>query len=203
MEMVWTLRPEQPGDYGQVEQLTREAFWNVYKPGCDEHLIAHRLRTSPLFVPQLDLVALDGKKIVGNIMYSRANIVDDSGGNTEVLVFGPLSVLPEYQGRGVGSLLVRRSLELARELGYRAVCIFGHPAYYRRFGFRPASFFHILPPDGNPTDTFQAMELQPAGLQGITGWFAEDPVFSVDPEELEEFDRRFPPKEKRVTDSQL
>lgn len=201
--MEWTLRQEQPGDYSEVEHLTREAFWDVYKPGCDEHLIAHRLRSSPLFVPRLDLVALEGDKIVGNIMYSRANVMDDSGGNTEVLVFGPLSVLPEYQGRGIGSLLVRRSMELAREMGFRGICIFGSPAYYRRFGFVPAARFHILPPDGNPMDAFQAVELAPGGLEGVTGWFAEDPVFTADPDEVEEFDRRFPPKEKHVTDTQL
>ena len=83
--MEWTLRREEPGDYDEVEHLTRDAFWDVYKPGCDEHLVAHRLRTSPRFVPQLDLVALDGERIVGNIMYSRASIMDDSGGNTEEL----------------------------------------------------------------------------------------------------------------------
>lgn len=201
--MEWTLRREEPGDYDEVEHLTRDAFWDVYKPGCDEHLVAHRLRTSPRFVPQLDLVALDGERIVGNIMYSRASIMDDSGGNTEVLVFGPLSVLPDYQGRGIGSLLVRHSLDLAREMGFRAVCIFGHPAYYSRFGFVPAGRFHILPPDGEPIDAFQAIELAPGALEGITGWFAEDPVFSVDPEDLEAFDRHFPPREKHVTDSQL
>ncbi len=199
----WIIRQEQPGDYVQVEHLIREAFWDVYKPGCDEHFIAHRLRNCPLFVPQLDLVALDGDKVVGNILYSRASIVDDSGGNTEVLIFGPLSVQPAYQGRGIGSLLVRRSLEKARELGFRAVCVFGDPAYYRRFGFEPAAHFHLLPPDGTPTNAFQAIELVPDGLKGAAGWLLFSPAFSVDPSELEDFDSRFPPKEKHITSTQL
>jgi len=131
--MKTSIRTEEDKDHLQVENLTREAFWNLYKPGCDEHLLVHNLRKSPAFVAELCLVACEGEKIVGNIVYSKAKVIGE-GGEFEVLCMGPLSVLPELQKRGTGSLLMRHSIDKARELGYTALIIFGDPGYYRRFG---------------------------------------------------------------------
>ncbi len=196
------IRPECPEDFRAVEELTRDAFWNLHVPGCDEHLVAHNLRASAMFIPELSFVALRGGRVVGNIMYSRAEIVDDSGAVRGVLTFGPLSVSPEQQRSGVGSALVVHSLEAARRLGYGGVVIFGDPAYYSRFGFRAAREFGIYSGDGVFPVAHQALELYEGGLDGVKGRFREDRAFRVDPHELELFEQSFPPKEKFVTESQ-
>lgn len=191
------IRQERPEDHREVEHLTREAFWNVYRPGCVEHLIAHQLRKSDGFVPDLDLVAVKNGEIVGNILYSRA-VIEDDNGNTEVLCFGPLSVHPAHQRQGTGTALVRASLDKARELGYRAVVILGDPAYYYRFGFVAARTYGITMEDGSTPDELLALELTGDALGGVSGRFLTDAAFSVEPAALEAFDAAFPPKEKHA-----
>lgn len=197
------IRLEKESDYNEVESLTREAFWDLYQPGCDEHLLARKLRTVKAFIPELDFVAELDRQIVGNIMYSKANVIDERGLEHEVLTFGPLSVLPSHQKLGVGSLLIKHTRKLAEEMGFKAIVIFGNPAYYHRFGFVNAERFHITTSDGANLEPFMALELYEGALQGITGRFYEDAVFKIDQAELESFDRGFPHKEKHVTATQL
>ncbi|MFV0497157.1 MAG: GNAT family N-acetyltransferase [Candidatus Fimivivens sp.] len=197
------IRPESKRDYRAVEHLTRDAFWDVYKPGCDEHLIAHNLRYSKAFLPQLDYVAVHNDRIVGNIMYSVARIIDNNRCVYPVLTFGPLSVSPDYQGQGVGATLVRHTLAIAKKIEYPAVIIFGNPAFYSRFGFVNAKEFGISTSDGANFDPFMAIEGHEHSLKGITGRFYPDDVFYIDPAELAEFEKDFPYREKHVTDTQL
>lgn len=194
--MKLTIRLETPEDYRAVEELTREAFWGCMEhPTCDgEHLIVHRLRGLPAFVPELDFVAEAEGKIVGHVIYSRAKIVAADGREEGVLTFGPLSVLPGYQKKGVGSALMRHSIARARELGYRAILIYGHPDYYPRFGFQRAARYGVTTPKGDSFDSLMAMELYDGALDGLSGKFYEDEVFQVSPKEIEEFDKTFPPK---------
>ncbi|WMJ82690.1 GNAT family N-acetyltransferase [Oscillospiraceae bacterium LTW-04] len=124
------IRPEAEQDYRVVEHLTRDAFWDVYKPGCDEHLLAHNLRYSKAFLPELDYVAVQDDCVVGNIMYSVAQVIDSDGRAHPVLTFGPLSVSPDCQRQGVGAALVHHTLAIAKKTEYPAVIIFGNPAYY-------------------------------------------------------------------------
>lgn len=192
-----TIRQENAEDYRIVEELTREAFWgNIDHPTCDgEHLLVHKLRTRSAYVPELDFVAeLDGS-IVGHIIYSLAKVVASDGKETEVLNFGPLSVLPAYRKRGIGAALMRHSIAKAEKLGYRAIIFYGHPDYYPRFGFRRASRYGITGMDGSSRDSLMAMELYDGALDGITGRYAEDDVYEVDAEEMAEFEKTFPPKE--------
>ena len=197
------LRRETETDHEEVENLTREAFWDIFKPGCDEHLLVHKVRKVPAFVPELDFVAVEDGRIVGNIIYSQAKVVGGDGNAHEVVTFGPVSVLPSFQRRGIGSALIEQTMKLAREMGFRAIVIFGHPAYYSRFGFENAERFGITTADGTNFDAFMALELREGGLEGVTGRFYEDPVFRMDKDEVEAFDRRFPHKEKHVTDTQF
>jgi predicted N-acetyltransferase YhbS len=201
--MPITIRPEKPEDYRETEVLTREAFWDVYKPGCDEHLVAHKLRKIPAFVEELDLVACEGERIVGNIMYTRARVLGPEGEVNEVLCLGPVSVLPDRQGKGIGGRLIRESLARATELGFNGVFLMGNPAYYSRFGFRKAEEFGVLASDGKSHDYFMGQELAPGRLKGVSGSFFEDEGFHVDAGELEEFEKLFPHKEKHVTPTQL
>ncbi len=192
-----TIRLETPTDYRTVEELTREAFWGCMDhPTCDgEHLIVHKLRSSSAFVPELDFVAETEGQLVGNIIYSKSKIIAGDGRETEVLTFGPLSVLPAYKKMGIGSALLRCSIARAKELGYRAIIIYGHPDYYPRFGFRRAGEYGITTPQGTSFDALMALELYDGALDGISGKFYEDKVFEIAPEEIEEFDKRFPPKD--------
>ena len=190
------LRPEGPADFRAVEELTRNAFWNHHAPGCDEHYLAHILRESSDFVPELDYVAVHAGKVVGNIMYTRAKIVLDRGGEREVLCFGPLAVDPAFQGRGVGGALIERTKTLARELGYKAFLIFGDPEYYSRFGFVPAERYGVGTSWGVYIISLQALELQPGALEDCEGYFEESRDYQIDPEASAAFDKGFPPKEK-------
>ena len=190
------LRPEGPADFRAVEELTRNAFWNHHAPGCDEHYLAHILRESSDFVPELDYVAVHDGKVVGSIMYTRAKIVLDRGGEREVLCFGPLAVDPAFQGRGVGGALIERTKTLARELGYKAILIFGDPEYYSRFGFVPAERYGVGTSWGVYIISLQALELQPGALEDCEGYFEESGDYQIDPEASAAFDKGFPPKEK-------
>jgi predicted N-acetyltransferase YhbS len=194
--------PEEPKDYRAVEEITREAFWNLHVPGCDEHLLAHNLRGCAAFVPELDFVAEAGGEIAGNIMYCRAKVAEDNGCERDVLTFGPVSVMPRLQKRGIGAALIRHSLKAAAGMGFTAVLIYGDPGYYCRFGFKPAEVFGIRTSEGRFHPALQALELAPGALCGAAGRFFEGEAYHVDPAELEAFDSTFPPKEKLVTESQ-
>ena len=198
-----SIRLEEEDDYRPVESLTREAFWNLYKPGCNEHLLVHKIRKVPAFVKELSLVACDGDKIVGNIIYSKAKVINGENKEFEVLCIGPIGVLPAYQKQGIGSLLMNHSLEKAKQLGYKAIIIFGNPDYYHRFGFVDARECGIQTAWGENFSAFMALELYKGSLNGISGKFYADKVFKIDEDELEIFEKEFPPREKRVTDTQL
>lgn len=191
------LRLEEPKDYKEVENLTREAFWNVYIPGCDEHYIIHIMRKSDAFIKELDIVAELGDKIVGNIVYSKVKILcDDKTSYNDVICFGPISVLPEFQNRGVGGRLIEHSKEVARKLGYRGILIYGDPDYYKRYGFVPAENYEIGTPDDMYSAPLQAFELYNGALKNCKGRFFEDGIFEVDREKADEFEEGFPKKEK-------
>lgn len=196
------IRLERPEEWRAVEELTREAFWNVHVPGCDEHYLVHLLRGLPSFIPELDFVAISDGQLVGNIMYSKGYIENAEGSRREVILFGPLSVLPSCQHKGIGSALIRHSAAVAKELGYGAIMIYGDPLYYGRFGFRPASDYGITPPDGQPHPALQAWALTEEALAGASGRFYEDAAFEIEKEAAEAYDRRFPPKEKGYAPSQ-
>ena len=190
-----TIRPEEREDHRENENVTREAFWNIHKPGCDEHLLLHNLRNSPAFIGELDLVACAGGQIVGNCVCTRAKIVNKQNEHV-VLCLGPLSVLPDFQNKGIGSALMNHTLCVARETGYAGIILYGNPEYYHRFGFRDAATYGITTADGQNFDAFMALELREYGFGGVHGAFLEDPAFAVDKAELEEFERGFALKEK-------
>lgn len=197
-----TIRPERENEYRIVEELTREAFWNLYAPGASEHFLLHCLRKSPSFIKELDLVALHDAQIVGNIVYSLSMVREESGKEHEVITFGPVSVHPALQGKGIGSALIRHSQKVAADLGYKAVLICGHPDYYCRFGFECGKKYGIATSDGSYLKALMAMELYDGALRGINGRFFEDPAFACNEAEVAAFDALFPKKEKAVTESQ-
>jgi predicted N-acetyltransferase YhbS len=196
-----SVRLEEEKDYKRVEYLTREAFWDLYRPGCNEHLIVHKIRKVPAFVKELSYVACDDNNVIGSIIYSKAQVINGENCEFEVLCMGPIGVLPLFQGKGIGSLLMNTTIEKARELRFSAIVIFGDPRYYRQFGFVNASNYGITTPSGENFDAFMALELFEGALGGITGKYYEDHVFGIEDEELETFEKEFPHKEKHITDT--
>ena len=166
-----SIRSEEEKDFKYVENMTWEAFCDLYKPGFDEHLVVHKIRKVPAFVKELDFIACDKDTIVGNIIYSRAKVVNEESKESEVLCMGPVTVLPSYQKQGIGSLLMNHSIKKAKQLGYKGIIIFGNPDYYQRFGFVNAKEYNIQTSWGENMDAFMALELYEGSLKDVSGKF--------------------------------
>jgi len=198
-----SIRLENENDFRNVENMIREAFWDLYKPGCDEHLLVHKIRKTDAFIKELDFVACDEEKIVGNIIYSKAKVINENNEEFEILCMGPLGVLPSYQGKGIGTLLMKHSIKVAKALGYNAIVIFGNPNYYHRFGFENAKKYNIQTSWGDNFEDFMVLELYEGSLEGISGKFYEDSVFKINTEELNIFEKQFPYKEKHCKENRF
>jgi len=190
-------------DFFQTENITREAFWNLYRPGCVEHLILHNMRNSNSYISRLDLIAVSKNEIIGHIISTKAKVIDSQNIEHEILCVGPFAVLPIFQKKGIGSKLLNQSIVIAKELGYIGMILFGNPEYYHRFGFRNAKEYDITTKDCQNFEPFMALEFQNNGLADVKGRFIEDNVFETNADDLNEFDKKFPYKEKLKTDTQL
>lgn len=200
------IRNEEEKDYFEVETVTREAFWNVYRPGCNEHLVTHNFRSNPAFVKELDYVIEQDCEIVGTIIYTLGDLTLDTGQRERFLTFGPIAIRPDKQGRGLGGELIRFTLQKARNMGFKAVFITGNPDYYRRFGFESACKYSIYLDenrDANEATFFMVNVLEEGALDGKAGIFQFDKCFSPSDEELEEFEKLFPPKVKEKRPGQI
>lgn len=163
-----TIRQETQRDYKLSEQVVEKAFQDANYSRHDEQLLVARLRRGEAFVSQLSLVAELAGEIVGHIMFTKV-VVDDGREQHPSLALAPVSVLPQYQGKGIGSQLIKAGLETAARLGFKSVFVLGHANYYPRFGFMPASFWGIRPPYPVPNASFTAIELVERGLEGVSG----------------------------------
>ena len=200
------IRLETPQDYAEAENLARESFWNVYRPGCLEHYVLHCLRDDPDFVPALDFVMEKDGRIIGQNMFMRAWIAADDGRNIPIMTMGPICIAPAYKRRGYGKMLLDYSLEKARTCGAGALCFEGNIDFYGKSGFTYASEFGIRYhglPEGADASFFLCKELIPGYLDGITGVYATPRGYFVDEAEAEAFDRQFPPKVKLKLPGQL
>ena len=205
-----TIRKETAGDRAATERLTRDAFWNVYRPGCLEHYVLHVLREDPAFVPELDLVLEKDGQLIGHIMYMRAAIQADDGWEIPIMTFGPISIAPGYKRQGYGKRLLDYSMEKARDMGAKALAITGNIDFYGKSGFVVASTKGIRYADADPDDTvvpyFLIKELETGFLDSITGTYHDPESYLVaerDPEGFEAFEARFPPKEKKKLPGQI
>lgn len=189
------LRQEQPADYSETENVTREAFWNHYSPACSEHYLLHIMRDCPAFVPELDVVAVCDGKIVGNVVYMKSVIRADNGNSYEVLSLGPISVLPEYQRKGIGGRMIEYTRDIARRMGFAAILLCGDPDYYSRQGFLSAETFGIRTEDNMYADALQVCPLCENAMSGMKGRYIEDSIYQIDESAASDFDKHFPPKE--------
>ena len=190
------LRLERPEDYRESEEVMKEAFWNHYTPGCDEHYLLHIMRDSPNFVPELDYVAISEGKIVGIVVFLKSFILADDGSKKEVLSMGPIAVLPQYQRMGIGRKLITHTCDLATQMGYRAILLCGEPNYYSKVGFVAAEQFGIRTAENKFFEALHVYPLYSNALNGISGRYYEDTIYDIDPDKSVEFDRSFPQKER-------
>ena len=200
------IRSERKDEYREVENLIRESFWNVYRPGCLEHYVINQLRNDPAFVPELDFVMEMDGKLIGQNMFMRAVIKCDDGREIPIMTMGPICIAPEYKRKGYGKLLLDYSLERARELGCKAVCFEGNIDFYGKSGFCYASRYGIRYhglPEGEDSSFFLCKELESGYLDGVTGEYATPEGYFVDEEAVEFFDKGFPYKEKLKLPGQL
>lgn len=202
----YLIRLEKKEEHREVEHLVREAFWNVYRPGCLEHYVLHQLRQDKAFVPQLDFVMELGGELIGQNVFMRATINTDDGRDIPIMTMGPICIAPQYKRKGYGKILLDYSLEKAAELDCGAVCFEGNIDFYKNCGFTFASDYgiryHGLPQDADAS-FFLCKELIPGYLDGITGEYSTPQGYFVDEAEAEEFDKAFPPKEKLKLPGQL
>ena len=203
------IRREQPADWQEVENLTREAFWNVYRPGCTEHYVLHCYRNDPAFIPELDFVMEEDGRIIGHVMFSKAGIVLDNGSVFPSWTFGPISIHPEYKRKGYGLKLLQYALGEAREMGVGLLSMEGNIDFYKHAGFDLASKMKIHyhdEPRESEVPYFLAQEL-------IRGYWGEREgtycppkgyfVADENPEAFEAYEASFPAKEKLRLPGQL
>ena len=195
----YIIRLERTEDYREVENLVRESFWNVYRPGCSEHFVIHVLRDDPAFVKELDFVMEQNGVLIGQNMFMRTVINADDGRVIPVLTMGPIGITPELKRKGYGKKLLDYSLEKAAAMGFGAVLFEGNIGFYGHSGFTYARSFgiryHDLP-EGADDSFFLCKELIPGFLDGITGVYQTPRGYYVDDADVEKFDKAFPHKEK-------
>ena len=200
------IRLERTEEHRETETLIREAFWNVYRPGCLEHYVINQLRNDEAFVPELNFVMEKDGKLIGQNMFMRAVIKADDGRDIPIMTMGPICITPELKRQGYGKILLDYSLEKAAELGCGALCFEGNIGFYGKSGFTFASEFgiryHDLP-EGADASFFLCKELKKGYLDGISGEYTPPKGYFVDEAEAEEFDKQFPPKEKLKLPTQL
>lgn len=197
-----TIRNERETDYKNVEEITRKAFYNQYIPGCVEHYLVRKMRGHKDFIPELDFVLeLDGK-VIGNIMYTKARLVDENKKEKEILTFGPVSVDPQYQRRGYGKMLMEHSFLHAAALGYDVIVIFGSPANYVSSGFVGCKKYNVCLENGKYPAAMMVKELTPDALDGRKWFYYDSPVMAISEEETQAYDDTLEKMEKKYQPSQ-
>lgn len=202
MEQKIIIRKEEKRDWETVEAITRQAFYNIYVPGCVEHYLVHIMRGHEDFIPELDFVLELNGNVIGNIMYTKATLTDESGAVKEILTFGPVCILPAYQRMGYGKILMEHSFQEAVRLGYDAIVIFGSPGNYVGRGFQSCKKYHVSMGGEKYPAAMMVKELIPHALDGHTWRYRDSPVMAISEEEAERYDNTLEPMEKKHLPSQ-
>jgi len=196
------IRRETIDDYLKVEELTREAFWNLYTPGCDEHYLCHIMRDHTDFITDLDYVAEKDGNVIGSIMYTKSYLLYDDLDKVPIVSFGPLCVHPDYQRKGVGTALIDKTKSLVEEMNIPAIVIYGDPHNYCKHGFKNGIDYHVSNMDGEFPLGLLVLELKPGFFGSKKSKIRQSDVFKFDHEDVEEFDKKFQRKEKNTQYSQ-
>ena len=162
------IRQEHINDHKEVFNVIEKAFRNAEYADHTEQFLVERLRASNAFIPELSLVAEIDERIVGHILLTRIKVKNETA-ESDSLALAPVSVLPEFQGKGIGGKLIVESHKRAKELGHKSIVLLGHAFYYPRFGYRQADKFDIELPFDAPKENCMAIELVENGLDGVYG----------------------------------
>lgn len=202
MDQKVIVRNEEQKDWAVVERITRQAFYNLYVPGCVEHYLVHIMREHEDFIPELDFVLeLDGQ-VIGNIMYTKAKLTDENGTEKEILTFGPVSIHPAYQRMGYGKMLMEHSFQAAIQLGYDTIVILGSPANYVSRGFKCCKKYNVCIENEKYPAAMMVKELIPHILDDHKWLYQDSPVMAISKEEAERYDDTLEPMEKKYLPSQ-
>lgn len=200
------IRLENENDYFEVENLVRNSFWNIYRPGAYEHFIVHNLRKDECFIKDLAYVMEKDNEIIGHINYSKGKINFEDGETRDAIVLGPIAIHEDYQNNGCGTKLIEYTLDLIERMNIAYVFVIGDENYYERFGFESASKYKIFL-EGTDTSQecpfFMIKVFDCEKIDFKKAIFANPDVFNVDEKDVDEFDERFEYKEKLITDTQL
>ena len=196
------VRNEKVEDKRRVEEVAREAFWNLYYPGCEEHAVINKLRGYKDFIPELTFVIEVDGEIVGSIFYSHSKIISKDGTEYNTISFGPVSILPSLHRKGIGRKLITHSIEEAKKLGYKGVLTLGYEYHYKPYGFVGGKKYSISMEDGKFYKGLLALPLYEGALDNISGYVSFSKGLEVTQDEVEEFDKLFEYKEKKVEESQ-
>ena len=202
----YNIRLEKKEEHLEVENLVREAFWNVYRPGCLEHYVLNQLRNDPAFVPELDFVMEKDGQLIGQNVFVRADIKADDGRIIPIMTMGPICIAPNFKRQGYGKILLDYSLKKAAQFGCGAVCIEGNIDFYGKSGFIFASEYNIRYhglPEGADSSFFLCKELTKGYLDGIVGEYSTPGGYFVENSKADEFDKNFPYKKKLKLPGQL
>ncbi len=203
----YIIREEKINEREAVENLVRESFWNVYRPGAYEHYLIRVMRLDESFVNELDLVmVLEGGVIIGQCAFVRSKIDTDDGGEIPTLTLGPICIANEFKRKGYGKILLDYAFDKAQKLGYGAVLFEGNIGFYGKCGCAPASKYGIRYeglPEGKDASFFLCKILKEGYLDGITGEYSVPKVYFVSDEDVEDFDKNFEPREKLKLPGQL
>lgn len=204
MRQDFIIRNEKKEDYKEVEEMTRKAFWNLYIPGGDEHYLVHTMRDHTDFIQELDLVVEVDHRIVGNVMYTKAWLIDEDGNEKEILTFGPLTIHVDHQRKGYGKVLLEASFQKAVDMGYDTIVIMGNPGNYVGRGFKSCQKYNVSLEDGSFPTAMLVKELVPGVLKDKKWVYRDSKVYYMEAseDEKEAFDRQFEPLEKAYSPSQ-
>ena len=202
MEQKVIIRNEEQKDWEIVEKITRQAFYNIYMPGCVEHYLVHIMREHEDFIPELDFVLELNGDVIGNIMYTKAKLINENGTEKDILTFGPVSILPDYQRMGYGKMLLEYSFQAAMQLGYDVIVIFGSPGNYISRGFKSCKKYNVCMENGKYPAAMMVKELFPHVLDGHKWIYHDSPVMAISEEEAERYDNTLEPLEKKYFPSQ-
>lgn len=196
------IRHEEISDYMRVEEIARNAFWNLYFPGAHEHCIIHKLRSHRDFLKKLTFVIEVDGEVEGAIFYTNSKIISKDGKEYKTISFGPVFISPKYHRKGLGKLLITHTINEANKLGYSAITTLGYPYHYEPYGFLSGKKYGIYMENLDYYKGLLVLPLYEGALDGVTGYASFSDVFEVTTEEVDEFDKNFPYREKKIEESQ-
>ncbi|MGL4847807.1 MAG: GNAT family N-acetyltransferase [Clostridium sp.] len=196
------IRNEEEKDYREVESIVREAFWNLYIPGCEEYLVVHKMRNHEDYIKDLSFVLEIDGELCGAIFYTKSKIEREGKEDVETISFGPVCISPKLHRKGFGKMLIEYSIQKAKEQGHRAILTLGYPYHYEPYGFLGGKRYGICMGDGQFYKGLLVLPLYENSLRDTEGIATFSNVFEISKEELKEFDKNFSYKEKCIKDSQ-